>query len=428
MTSRASACLAVGVLAALAAGTPGCDRPTPVAPEGTILSISANPARIELNASSIITVIARRADGTPVNDGTVINLSTSLGSIEASVETNDAGVATATLQGGDRVGLATVRASSGASAEVMADVEVGSVASLLSLEANPNAVSQDADQTDISLVAVLQDDFGSLLPNVPVTFSTEVGSLASGGAAIFTDTSGQALDTLTVRRVDISNLAEAFFTVTARATGEGGVAIEETVDIDILGGPVSMFFSANPTSVSSETGGVVDLTAGVRDGAGDGLPGVNVNFLTEIGSLASGGAPILTDAEGLARDVLTVTPADLAGFVGSTFIVRAEAAGFGGVVLEESVSIRIQTGFPIASFTFTGPPTCCVVTFFNDSTGQEPLTCDWNFGSGANPGTSNSCADGQQVTYATPGTKTVTLTVTNVLGTDMTSGTFELVP
>ncbi len=428
MTRRATAWLGLGVLAGLGL-LPGCDRPTPVAPEGTTLSISANPARIELNGSSLITVIARRVDGTPVNEGTVINLSTTLGTIDPTAETDDAGVATATLQGGDRVGLATVRASSGASVEVMTDVEVGSVASLLSLEANPNAVSQDAEQTVITLVAVLQDDFGSLLPNVPVTFSTQVGSLASGGAAIFTNTSGEAIDTLTVRREEISSLVEPFFTVTARATGEGGIAIEEIVDIDVLGGPASMFFQANPSSVSSETGGVVNLTALVRDGAGDGLPGVNVNFGTEIGSLASGGAPIETGPDGLAVDVLTVTPADLAGFVGSTFTVLAQAAGFGGVVLEGTETIRIQTGFPVASFTFVPDPlNPNIITFTNESTGQEPLTCDWNFGVGANPGTSNSCLDGQQVTYVTPGTKTVTLTVSNVLGSSMASATFEILP
>jgi hypothetical protein len=414
------------VLAAVAL-MPGCDRPTPVAPEGTTLSISANPTRIELNATSSITVIARRSDGTPVNDGTVINLSTTLGSIDATAETDDAGVAVAILQGGDRVGTATVRASSGASTEVSTDVEVGSVAGVLSLEANPNSISQDAASTDISLVAVVQDEFGSLLPSVPVTFSTEIGSLASGGAAVFTDTAGQALDTLTVRREELSGLTEPFFTVTVRATGEGGTVIEESVDIDVLGGPASMFFQATPTSVSSEVGGVVDLLAGVRDGSGDPLAGVNVNFLTEIGSLASGGVPIETGPDGLASDVLTVTPADLAGFVGSTFTVRAQAAGFGGLVLEQTATIRIQTGFPIASFSFSIDEPTNTVDFFDNSTGQAPLSCEWDFGAGANPGTSSSCGD-HEVTYVTTGTKTVSLTVSNVLGTDTASATFEILP
>ncbi len=427
MTPHPRARLLPGVALAFAALTPlSCDRPTPVAPAGTTLSISANPTRIELNGTSLITVIARREDGTPVNEGTVINLSTTLGSITATAETSDAGVATATLQGGDRVGTADVRASSGASAEVTVMVQIGSVAGLLSLEANPNAISQDAAVTEISLVAVVQDTFGSLVPNVPVVFSTEIGALTSGGAAIFTDSSGQALDTLTVRREDLSGLAEPFFTVTARATGEGGAPIEEIVEIDVLGGPASMFLQATPSFVSEETGGEVQLLAGVRDGAGQPLEGALVNFLTELGSLASGGAAVPTGPDGNAIDILTVSPGDLAGFPSSSFNVRAQVAGFGGTVLEETFAIRIQTGFPRASFDLMIDEPTNTVTFINTSTGQEPLACEWDFGEGANPGTSSSC-DPAPVTYATPGTKTVQLTVSNVLGTDSTSATFTLI-
>jgi hypothetical protein len=277
--------------------------------------------------------------------------------------------------------------------------------------------------TEINLVAVVQDSFGGLLANVPVTFSTEVGSLASGGAAIFTDVSGQALDTLTVRQVDISGLTEPFFSVTARTTGEGGVTIEEIVEIDILGGLASLLFQASPTFVSSQTGGSINLSAQVFDGAGDPLAGINVNFLTEVGSLGTQGS-IPTNSNGVSTDVLTVTPADVAGFVGSAFTVRAQARGFGGIVLEQTQSIRIQTGFPRASFGVEGLPGPEII-FTDLSTGQQPLSCSWTFGSGASPGTSSTCGD-QMVTYATPGPKTVTLVVTNVLGQDETSTVIEL--
>jgi hypothetical protein len=266
-----------------------------------------------------------------------------------------------------------------------------------------------------------------LVPNVAVTFSTEVGNLASGGAAVFTDSAGQARDTLTVLREQLSGLAEPFFTVTARATGEGGAPIEESVEIDVLGGPVSMFLQATPTSVNAETGGEVQLLAGVFDGAGDPLEGANVNFLTELGALASGGGSLQTGPGGTVTDILVVTPADLAGFPSSSFVVRAQARGLGGLVLEETVSIRIQTGFPHAEFNFTGAPGN-VVTFTNLSTGQQPLSCSWDFGAGANPGTSSSCASPIVVTYTTPGNKTVSLVVSNVLGSDTAVANFEVLP
>jgi PKD repeat protein len=107
--------------------------------------------------------------------------------------------------------------------------------------------------------------------------------------------------------------------------------------------------------------------------------------------------------------------------------VRAQARGLGGLVLEETVSIRIQTGFPHAEFNFTGAPGN-VVTFTNLSTGQQPLSCSWDFGAGANPGTSSSCASPIVVTYTTPGNKTVSLVVSNVLGSDTAVANFEVLP
>lgn len=49
-----------------------------------------------------------------------------------------------------------------------------------------------------------------------------------------------------------------------------------------------------------------------------------------------------------------------------------------------------------------------------------------DFGFGASPRRS-SCGD-HEVTYVTTGTKTVTLTVSNVLGMDTASATFEILP
>lgn len=424
MTFRSWPGLVAAACLALVVALPACDRPTPVAPEGSMLTISATPTRIEIDGTSMITVIARRSDGTPVNQGTVINLSSTLGTIPANANTDDAGVARAQLQGdGQRVGTAMVTASSGASGEVMVEVQVGSVAGQIDLEANPNQISRDAAQTEISLLAVVQDTFGTLLPNVGVTFSTEAGNLDSGGAALFTDSNGQVVETLTVLRSDIADNSEGFFTVTARATGEGGTPIDGTAEINITGGPASIFFQATPTSVSQQTGGTVQLLVGVRDASGDALPGANANFLTELGSLASGGAVLQTGADGTVRDTLTVSAADLAGFPSSAFTVRAQVAGFGGVVLEESQSIRIQTGFPVASFSFSINGSD--VTFSNTSTGQQPLSCSWNFGQGANPGTSSQCP-GQTVTYTTPGNKTVTLTVSNSLGSDQATASFTI--
>jgi hypothetical protein len=53
-----------------------CDKAGPVAPEGSVLTISASPNRISSNGTSQITVTARKSNGFPVNPGTTVFLST----------------------------------------------------------------------------------------------------------------------------------------------------------------------------------------------------------------------------------------------------------------------------------------------------------------------------------------------------------------
>ena len=75
--------------------------------------------------SSQITVILSREDGTPVVDGTVVNFTTSLGSIPATGTTHN-GVVTVALQSTGRSGVAKVRAQSGTvNQAAQVDVVVG---------------------------------------------------------------------------------------------------------------------------------------------------------------------------------------------------------------------------------------------------------------------------------------------------------------
>ena len=103
-----------------------CDSSSPVAPAGSILTISANPLEIESDGSSQITVLARKSTGFPVNEGTVIILSTTLGSVAPqSVTTNVDGVAHAILSGDATMGTARVTASGGGAADASVDVSIG---------------------------------------------------------------------------------------------------------------------------------------------------------------------------------------------------------------------------------------------------------------------------------------------------------------
>lgn len=87
---------------------------SPVAPEGTVLTISADPAAISITGTATIRVVAFDGErGTPVRRGTEIRFAATLGSIDEVAITDSDGVALATLRADGRAGTATVTASSG---------------------------------------------------------------------------------------------------------------------------------------------------------------------------------------------------------------------------------------------------------------------------------------------------------------------------
>ncbi len=397
---------------------PGCDRPTPVAPEGATLTITANPAKIALDGSSSITILARKLDGTPVNDGTEISLSTNLGTIEELVRTDPGGVARATLTGDGRVGTATVQAFSGAAGEATIDVTIGGLAAFLEISANPLQIPRDGGTTN--LLAQAFDIDNTPLVGTFIKFRSDIGTLESGGVSQQTDSSGQVTDTLTVTREDMGSLIDSFFTVTASSGGEGGISIEATIDIEIGGQPVTLNFQATPTTIPI-SGGIVNLLVTVLDGVFEPLPDTTVFFGTGVGSLASGGLAVQTNSSGEARDTLTATESDLTAFGGSSFTVTVQAGGVGGVVLEQTETIRIQTGIPRASFTSVGVTDICErYRFTSTSLGSAPLSCSWDFGDGN--GQTQDCSQPVEHTYGSNNTFTVNLTVTNALGQDSASG------
>lgn len=142
----------------------GCDKAdNPIAPSGSVLNISANPARIAPNGESSLTITGFRPDGNRLNPGTQVRLSSSLGSLSASVISIGAdGFATATLRGDGRVGDATVTATlvpesgEGAGSTVM--VNIGSAKP--SLIVTP--LFTEVDPGDVVPITILARDENGL--------------------------------------------------------------------------------------------------------------------------------------------------------------------------------------------------------------------------------------------------------------------------
>ncbi len=418
---RRFAALALAAAAILLAG-PACDRVTPVAPVGATITLSINPSRIAAQGEdATVTAIVRKEDGTPVNPGTQVNFSTTLGTLNPEVSnTDETGVAKTILTGDGRIGTATVTATTGAAAAVAVEVQIGSVAASITLNATPSDVSKNPPPAGevIQLLALIRDDTGAPLEGNTVSFDADIGSLASGGAAVMTNELGEARDSLTVTRNNISVLFEPSFFVRAETAIAGGNLISDEVQIDIRGVAATITLQGTPTTVPT-AGGDVDLLALVRDNLGDPLEGASVNFLTDVGALDEGGSAINTNSLGQAMEILRIRPQDTAGLTGRTFRVRAQTGGFGGEILEAVEEIQIQSGEPVAAFTFAkGSADGRTVNFTFTGTGDEPLVFKWDFdtadGDSTGTGTPDSTARNPPFTYLTDGPKIVKLVVSNV--------------
>ncbi|HKV09374.1 MAG TPA: PKD domain-containing protein [Thermoanaerobaculia bacterium] len=202
--------------------------------------MSASPTRLQsANGTSTITVVARRANGTPVNPGTEVRFDTDLGTVTPVAETNSSGVATATFRGDGRIGTAKVRATVGGVAEaVTLDLEVGAPAKTITLQPSPTTVTADGGR--INLLAIVRDSRGQALSGQGVNFTTDVGRLTSGGAIVETNNNGQARDTLILSAADVLN--ESSVSVTAQTAGSDGSLISTSFSIRVQGGrPVASF-------------------------------------------------------------------------------------------------------------------------------------------------------------------------------------------
>ncbi len=261
----------------------GCDKATPVAPNGTILAISANPTKIGINGTSTITVIGRKPDGNPLNPGTEIRLTASLGSIDTIVTTNSSGTATAIFRANGVLGVATIVAATGtgtttgggstsdpggstAGTTASIAVQVGTAAGSIILQPTPPSLTVSGGT--VNLLALVRDANGQPLAGQGVNFTTDYGRLASRGAIVLTNASGVARDTLTLSATDLTgNVSSVMVSAETAGGTTGGLLPPATATIHIQGGPPIAHFTyaQGATSLtvnfnSTSTGGTGGLT------------------------------------------------------------------------------------------------------------------------------------------------------------------------
>jgi len=257
MSTRSSVRLLV--LLAAGAGLATCAKVPLTAPAGSSIFVQANPTFVPANGgTAIVTALVTEPAGTLVPNGTVIYFFTSLGRIDGTVQTRD-GVANANFVADSRSGTAQITvwaggpAPSGAPAaspspggsatatgpgSATVSIVVGSaLPATVVVTADPQVLASSRQAT---LRANVFDANGNPVQNVPVVFSLSAGSgvalqetLDSGGVPQFSDSNGQAFDTL---RTHVANgTSQRSITVTATtATGKTGTT---TVVVNFSAGP-----------------------------------------------------------------------------------------------------------------------------------------------------------------------------------------------
>ena len=320
---------AVGLLALLCLLAPalGCDKASPVAPTGSVLTISANPTKVGLNGSSTITIVGRKPDGNPLNPGTEIRLSTDRGTIDPVITVDSGGRATATYRADGRSGTAKITAAA-ADATVETSIQIGESADtkpILLVSANPSTVPVEGTST-ITVIA-RNADGSPVGAGQTVILTTTLGTLSTTRPSTRADGTATAV-------LDAGDQSG-----TATVTAILGSSDAATTSITIREAATDISVQANPRSIP-RSGGEITLSAFVTNSQGLPLQGAPVTFEASAGTLEITGV-VFTDTTGVATNTLTVDQDDLPAGV-NTITVTVRTPGGDGDLIESETTITVQ--------------------------------------------------------------------------------------
>jgi Bacterial Ig-like domain (group 1)/PKD domain len=395
MVTRRRAVFFITALSFAAAGA--CDKVPLLAPTGSVITLIPATNTVSLNsqiqiiatviengqapagtsAGSGTTSTSRSGSGTPVQNGTVVTFTTTIGTIQPQEARTHDGQVTVTLITGNQSGTAVITAySGGASAQTKLTVGTAAVKTVI-VSASPQTLGAAGGTTQVS--AQVTDEGGSPLSGIPVTFSTDKGTVSPATAT--TDANGIATATLST-------------TATAKVTATVG-SVNSTVTVNVNARSLSSF-TANPSSGAAGT----PITFSVTPASGANVSSVHVDF-----------------GDGSSADLGAVTGASTVPHVySSPGVYTATATARDGTGDAGSLSTQVVIGALQITLTASPNPTCVDVptTFTVGGLGSAQIDhFDWTF----DDGTTFSTTSPQTTrTFTTRGTKTVRVDVFGVTG------------
>ena len=359
----------------------GCKVGSLTAVDGSVLNITANPSVVAPGGSCEIKVVGFKPSGSPLPDGTVIFFSANIGTIPASGKIKEGYVTVIYSAPAGKSGTATIEASSGMTSDNQANkvetsVLIGSTA-VKNVEVSSSPGSLPPQGGRVVLSVLLKDENFNPVPGVSVTFSADRGYLSCSNPV--SDSNGRV---------------EAILDITETTT--------VTVYAGSISGTVNIAVKDNSSPVAdftfSPTSPKVGEAVYVNGYGSSDSDGYIKKYHWEFGDGARGTG--VSTSHIYSKD----------GTYNITLVVEDNY----GLQSSKTVAVTITNGdSPIAAFTANPQGSKKVAFDASLSTDKDDniIKYEWSFGDGTN-------GSGLAVThtYATTGTFTVVLKVTDEKG------------
>ena len=371
-----------------------CDKVPLLAPTNTTIRLQASVSVVPTNGTLEITAVVIEQAGTPVQNGTVVTFSSSLGAVDPREARTNNGQVSVRFNAGAQSGTAKISAFSGGSKSDVLDILVGAAAAgAVSVRADSTVLPTTGGTTEI--IATVVDTGGNALRGTPVTFSTTAGQLSQTTAV--SNDAGEARTQLTTNRA-----ADVTAKVGAGATAPTATVKIETRDVPsvvisvpAVGGVNNTAEVGTPTVFTLEpaTGATTNVLRDVQLDFGDGT-GAGLGALTKSTTVAH--VYSRTGAY-----TVRVTATDVMGFVGTNSLAL-------------TVNDRSTVPINLTLLSLSGK----IATFqanpgIGGTISGSIRVYDWDFGDNTSASTTGNTTSHQ---YGSPGVKTVRVRVVTTTG------------
>jgi len=386
-----------------------CDKVPLLAPTGSVISLFATANTVPLNSEIEIvanviengvtstgngttgtpgtstTSTTTAGAGTPVQNGTLVSFTTTIGRIEPSEARTNNGTVRVKFVSGGQSGIATITAFSGGASGKLENLKVGSAGvERVLISASPQTLGPAGGTSTIT--ARVEDTSGAGLAGISVTFSTDAGSLSS--TSVTTDSNGNASTTLNTSR-------------------------PAKVTANVIGKTAEVTVSLNPRTGVTIAGPTTPVSAGVP-----------TTFTVGVSSTANIRDVIIDYGDGQQQSLGAIsasTPVQHTYTEPNTYIVRATATEASGFTETVSTAVTILPGQPpavIITASNNNPSVGETVVFTATVSGATStiLRYEWNFGAGAVPATAEVTSNRATASYVSTGTKIITVRVVQATG------------